>query len=719
MIKLKEKISNINIINIAYLCIIAVQLYVLFSVPIYQYIIKTKEFKTMLIEIVCFVFVQIILNRVLKEKKRVWSGILLLIIFGYLHQTILSLGISLIYFGILIGIGFLVLSIIVETTSVCLGVRVIVCLLLGMCVTCFDVSVLSIIQRFSIRNIWIVLVAEFVILGVVQREKIKKTIKCRNRGIYIDSQVLTMLEISLLIQLGRVGLQADYDGMWYGLRSLSVLANSNKGIFEDLKLVGFTYLYPKGAEIILLPLSKFNSWNAMFLFNVLLVLVIGFVVGQFATRLVNEKIGKLLAVTVVTIPAVMNMAMTVKPDIITALFQISGIYIAYVAFKEKRAECIYYALACFAFTYCFKVTSLLFTTAIVIGIMPFINVRWFYKVKKETIILLFSVISLLFVWGRTFLITGSPLIVYVGRALKKIGIDLNYPYAIIDNLYSAPAENQSIFQKIIHVLYGYFVIPFGEDYSHIIIAWGTSFPLYILLIAMVFAIAKKDKNLKWMWLVGVLIAVMLFSAMVMGSLDGNYFILFYILFILTAGCYVVRCDKKYKSILYIVIIYNLIIASVTNWSWTTGFTPICVNKVESYSSKDRINQKFISKNGKKIYKKLQKKHKKVLSVSWDIKNLVSIAGPSEMWLDIQGGNCELISDPAVFASYLEDCGFDYILYDKETVAVDSMECIYVRYLIEYGFIKNIRYGKNAAILTIGNGTDEMEQLSKFDEYLAQ
>lgn len=58
----------------------------------------------------------------------------------------------------------------------------------------------------------------------------------------------------VMVQAGRLNISLDYDSLHYGLRSAYVLDNG-RGIYEDLGMINLVYTYPKGLEVLALPLS--------------------------------------------------------------------------------------------------------------------------------------------------------------------------------------------------------------------------------------------------------------------------------------------------------------------------------------------------------------------------------------------------------------------------------------------------------------------------------
>ena len=80
------------------------------------------------------------------------------------------------------------------------------------------------------------------------------------------SAALAVIFTFLLMQAARINIAADYDSLHYGLRSQYVLDNGH-GIYENLGSINDVYFYPKGLEILTLPLSNRISFGFVTAFS--------------------------------------------------------------------------------------------------------------------------------------------------------------------------------------------------------------------------------------------------------------------------------------------------------------------------------------------------------------------------------------------------------------------------------------------------------------------
>ena len=134
--------------------------------------------------------------------------------------------------------------------------------------------------------------------------------------------LLALLFTMAMIQIARVNLWPDYDSLHYGLRSPYILDNG-RGIYENLGIINLVYTYPKGFEILSLPLAGTNTFGYMLCFNLWLTFLVLALTFGLAWKLSGDLgTGLLAAVFVSMVPGVMNMAITAKSDTATLVCQL-------------------------------------------------------------------------------------------------------------------------------------------------------------------------------------------------------------------------------------------------------------------------------------------------------------------------------------------------------------------------------------------------------------
>lgn len=701
-------IKNLLIYS-SFLILLVYQSYKLYVVGPYQYAIHNSG--TMVQEILIFSIVVLITNFAFKGKKKIYIGILLILVMAYLHSTIIPLLIVICYSAMIFfsGAGIILLSF--RKAQLTLVAFVLGSIIAGLNYVCICVGILSVLNRYSVRNVWILLSVSFVMGMAMNYRKWISEKEWPSMAVE-DSKYFNLfiscIEITALIQIGKAGLQGDYDALWYGIRSPYVLANSSKGIYENLNLVGFTYLYPKGFEVMLLPLSEFHSWNYQFLFNQMLAFIIVAIAWHLSKEVANKNVAYIVGAMTATLPALVSMARTVKPDVITVLFQVSALLFFVLLKKEEKTHYLSLALMCLISSYCFKITSLLFSTIIFIAALPFID-RKKLKLKDGWFCIIYGIMTLCFIWGRTFVLTGSPLIAFVGPVLTRLGIEAKYPYAIVNSInhHAGNVTILGIVKKVLNGLFGYYINP--ARFDHVVIAWGTSIPLLLLLYSFYVLYVKRKNvksNFRWIWLMACITSSMMFGVAFLSQYDGNYFLLFYIASIILLGSFTLRNDRDLTVLLCISIIFNIAYMSFSDWSWSVGFTPIEIRNKGYFDQQQEYDELFKSTDGEEVYAVLNaSKNNRIVAVTISPSKLVGIKGVTERWHDIAGSNPAIVESANAFSQYCRNCEIKYIYLDNQVVRPNSFqENIFID-LIEMGTIRDIIYGPSSSVLVVGNEGD--------------
>ena len=165
---------------------------------------------------------------------------------------------------------------------------------LGMMLLTVLYACLSLFRVGSIFNIKIIDMVLFVLLCIwFMRSRGREGCKRRLNGCLrfsVSKPVyLKLMGVMsfLMIAVGRANNSLDYDSVWYGLRSPYVL-NNKTGIYDNLKLVGCVYTYPKGYEVYQLPLSGFDSYGFVYAGNIIMSLAVLYMVYKIFKLFVQK-----------------------------------------------------------------------------------------------------------------------------------------------------------------------------------------------------------------------------------------------------------------------------------------------------------------------------------------------------------------------------------------------------------------------------------------------
>lgn len=296
----------------------------------------------------------------------------------------------------------------------------------------------------------------------------------------------------LLVQLCRVDLSIDYDSIRYGLRSDVLLGGSHflRDFFDGKGLVNQVYHYPKGFELITLPLLKGPfAYGNVLCFNVWIFILILLLSGETAALLhVSGKAEVFSAFCVSLLPSVSNMSVTAKTDLITLFCQLAFLYavLRFTAAKGDDRRPIGPGCAALILSYAFKPTALVFSSALGLAALGILIWKGYGKRLKPdragTLCILLALGFTAFVTARTLLITGLPFGSVFTGLFEKLGFSLKYPF----RTQSLPlsGEGLSFGTAVLHWLRRIVLLlfwPAGEDMFHVSIAWGGLMVILALL----------------------------------------------------------------------------------------------------------------------------------------------------------------------------------------------------------------------------------------------
>ena len=517
---------------------------------------------------------------------------------------------------------------------------------------------------------------------------------------------------ALLLQLGRINIALDYDSLRYGLRSLSVLIG-NTGIYDKLGTVNDVYVYPKGLEILTLALNNEITFGFVLSFNyicAILMLICVYEIIAVCTESINKA---WLGVVLVSVtPAVMNMSISAKTDIITLLMQLISVLNMCIYIKKKKVYYIIFALTALLASIIYKPTSLLFSFGIGVANLIYLFLEYMSNrnnserindknksAVRSIYLLIFPVLAIVFVYARTYMLTGHIITSVYSSVWYKLGIQTKYPYTI--GIYKSGGMNMSSGESVdmLYRLFQLFIAPTKE--VHIYIASPTVLIAVLAGVSIILSVRflfKKNNNKEIFAYIAVLLAadalVSLISLFILNQIDGNYFILLFTL-IITTTCFLVERDSlKYlfRGLLPC-IVFAFFITGLTNWAGVSGL---------SDTIKDGSTFGIYNHHNKFLDREL--KEKKEFADAYD--DLKELGNPrtlllsdddslSALGLDIRtytditgsGGNPAVVKTLDHFKKYLDYAQIKYICVDKEYLKDRQRASDVVKYMYEEGSTK--------------------------------
>lgn len=515
--------------------------------------------------------------------------------------------------------------------------------------------------------------------------------------------------LMFLIQVGRLNIALDFDTLWYGVRSQYIVAGGT-GLYENPGLVGMVYVYSKGFEVLTLPLCDLASHSYLTFFNLwLAVLGIGAMVWNAVLLTGNRKQetekkltyhsvlpGIMAAVLTVSVPGIMNMALTAKADLITWLLQLImlGCFFQYIHVYENHWIFLSGAAGSYFLSLTMKPTSLVFSTA-VFGMMG-LYLLWFWFHERGAAADLFHhmvrlIVSLCLpfgaltgIWARTMKITGMPVTSVFTSIFAWFGFKMKYPFATSE----LPQNYQE--ESTLHVLarriWQMLMQPQGEDMGHVILAWGTSLMAVLIVMLVLYGIfSKKGDEQSHIWNAALVISfpfviVSLISLSMLYQIDGNYFMLLYSMLILGA-CRAMVYFKKIgfyplaSKCLTPLLVLNLIVTAISSWAWTAGFSEIHLLNKGRVNHRAQEQARMEEKGNTLIWQEVSQDpenrviafgtHPYCLQFPCNVESYKDITSP---W-----GNVELVNSPEAFETYMAYAKTDYVYAEAGYLGPGSWE----------------------------------------------
>lgn len=535
------------------------------------------------------------------------------------------------------------------------------------------------------------------------------------------------------IQAGRMNIAVDFDSLWYGSRSPYIL-NNGGGIYENLGTVGVVYTYSKGLEVLTLPLSILPSYSFVTAFNLWLAAGVLIQSRQIGCIYLSKSSARIMLLFLASLPGMMNMAVTAKSDMATLYIQLFMIF-ELLCYLHGEPQALWYAFGAFFFSWTLKPTAMVFSTAVMGMSILFLlfNRKLSYPLfavgkprqrpasrrptRKNGLqppgslagalaAFILSLAALTGIWARTFLITGLPVTSVFSSVLTRLGFTMNYPFNAKTIPNNTGAQKDWI-ATALNRFYGVLFNPRGKDLDHVIIAWGSLSTWFLLCfwLAWLF-LGKKQRRKKERMLDHYFTAVFLpltaccfISLIMLYQVDGNYFMLFYVLsalclFRLAERLASRKAARFVHSLTLPVIFFSVIVTTLTNWAWSLGFTPIAWKHQGYYPHQELQHQEMIASGNGQIWEILaQNPRNRLISMGSHPQSLVFPCN-AQSYLDITKnawGNPELAETAENFTEFMAYAKTDYLYLQAGYITRNSHEWDLVCTLIAKGILVPLCY----------------------------
>ncbi len=505
----------------------------------------------------------------------------------------------------------------------------------------------------------------------------------------------------LLLQAGRMNIAIDYDSIRYGLRSLYVLDNG-RGIYERLGFVNDVYYYPKGFEILTLPLNIPDSYGFVLAVSWLFCIGVLLLVYEIV-RMCSHRLSGILAVMIASaIPAIMNMSISAKTDIFTLFFQLLAIcdIVRLLTSDNERnsTKQISWAMASLAFTFMLKPTSVYFSGGVLITVIGFLLYQKKFVIRKADFskaIVLPTILALLLVTWRTWSMTGFPITSIFTSILQKVGFRIQYPLAPT-NLPSPQGsmEGMGDLMRNLYRIYAVLIAPMGMEMVHVLIAMPTAvFGVILIVSIFLFVPVFFSKEQAFRFVYVNFLVILLFSTYALINLyqvDGNYFVLLICLSIIVFCIWLKDVLLETLNLegltlgLTPALFYAVLITLITNWAGAIGFTPLSKTNFGYFDHRAKAKEESKDRGYGKVYEYLENANRtRVVTFAYMPKGL-EFSARVESYTDIagSGGNTFLVKKLDIFKEYLDYAKIDYIFTDGNFLHEQHRAREIIGYMIE-------------------------------------
>ena len=685
-----------------------------------------------------------------------------IVLFTWCHRIFLPLAVSGIYMAVLILAGRQLLRLFLEERQLSAPIpflqRTSMCLVLGSALWMVLVCLVSLTGHGGLmlwRGLAAVMALTAVVLEILWGRRNKQVLpgawlkavknsadKGRSESM-AQAALLAFIITMVLIQAGRMNIELDYDSLHYGLRSAYVLDNG-KGIYENLGMINLVYTYSKGLEVLVLPLSGTPTYGFVLAFSLWCTVGILLLAADIVGRYCGQVKGILAAAILAAIPGIMNMAATAKSDNITLLHQL--IIYDFICFalwdgeqgkKSSSAKSIPWlsmAVSTYLLTLVYKPTALVFSTALggVALVCLFLTRRLRVGDRRGFRLLLIPGAAAAGLWYRTWLLTGVPVTSIFAGFFEKAGCRVKYPYTfnhVIGDPSALTAGEKC--SRLWSRVWGILFAPVTEDMAHVIIAWGTGIVTVFLVIWLAVSWKAGRRGLRHPLnlfdciLIPVLALGSLASIYTLYQVDGNYFILFYAVLVISAlrmgwgQNWGPAVRRSLSLVLVLFFAVNTAVTCTTGWAGVPGFTPVSLRHMGYYDHRREMLDRRAREGSLTLSCMFTPRsrvlafgrHPRVLDLPCSVQSYYDVTG--------SGGNVYLVKRLAYFEEFLRYAGTEYFFVEAGYLAGQDRALQMIEDMIAEGSLSDIHYewGNMTARVTLDAGPpdDSQQALEEFRE----
>ncbi len=314
---------------------------------------------------------------------------------------------------------------------------------------------------------------------------------------------------------------------------------------------------------------------------------------------------------------------------------------------------------------------------------------------------------------------------------QKLGFEVKYPFCAAG--FPSAGRHMSTLEQLAFLarrLYGVLLNPQGRDMAHVQIAWGAVLPLVFLILWICLRTAgngipqkEREERLPLSCLTWLLLAmsfINLVSLYSLSQIDGNYYMLYYALILLTGLCWLDKkstsCRKTALAILIPAWAYGALLCGLTNWAWALGNGGLHPVNCGYYSHVREAQEKRTAQGSGTIWDILAADPSHRVIALGDLPDVLTFPCWVQSYIDVSGywGNPEVVANAPNFLQYLQFADVDYVYMERGYVCAGVRIYDIIRTLIGQGYLYNVCEESGNLIISVRKDEPEPEQTAARD-----
>ncbi len=343
--------------------------------------------------------------------------------------------------------------------------------------------------------LWVAALGSAVVLVATRRQPVSFEAARRVTAMRGSARALALaLGIWFVVLLARTNHTTGYDPLWYGFRPEHVLA-PDRSLFDETGLVAPVFYFPKLYELVLMPLSAASDFSFPLAYGIYLLAFGAWLAYAFARQLgADTRFALCAAALVATLPAIANMALAPKPDLLAGVLVVAVAALLHRALAERAWAPALYGGAAGALAIQAKLVAIPYVGALVLaalGAAALLAWRerraWTRPDRASSLVFAASLVVTAALVARTLVLAGVPTIGpdALMSVWTALGFELKDPVGTLD--WTRPQDYGDLPQLTADLLL------FPTRLDHIVITWIGNAWLWLAVYAVLAALVLRRR----------------------------------------------------------------------------------------------------------------------------------------------------------------------------------------------------------------------------------